>query len=270
MPINIYTSKEIAKITASGMLAFETHMLLKDHIRPGVSTAELDELVRAHLSRKKARPSFLGFGGFPGAICTSINDAVVHGIPSQGHVLRTGDIIGIDLGVDLEGYYSDTAWTWPVGPVSDEARQLITATQQGLFRGIAEARPESRMGAIGEAVQKHAEGAGFSVVRELVGHGVGKSVHEEPQVPNYGNRKNGIRLRAGMVLAIEPMINAGSYHVYTDRDKWTIRTKDGKLSAHFEHTVALTSAGPVNCTLPKGAETDVFRLLGSAVAHPAK
>lgn len=270
MPINIYTNKEIAKITASGMLAFETHMLLKDHIRPGVSTAELDELVRAHLSRKKARPSFLGFGGFPGAICTSINDAVVHGIPSAGHVLREGDIIGIDLGVDLEGYYSDTAWTWPVGRVTDEARQLITETQQGLFRGIAEARPESRMGAIGEAVQKHAEGAGFSVVRELVGHGVGKSVHEEPQVPNYGNRKNGIRLRAGMVLAIEPMINAGSYHVYTDRDKWTIRTKDGKLSAHFEHTVALTSGGPVNCTLPKGAETDVFRLLASPAAGAAK
>jgi methionyl aminopeptidase len=270
MAINIYTSKEIAKITASGMLAFETHMLLKDHIRPGVTTAELDELVRAHLSRKKARPSFLGYGGFPGAICTSVNDAVVHGIPSATQVLREGDIIGIDLGVDLEGYYSDTAWTWPVGKVSDEARQLITATQQGLFRGIAEARPDARIGAIGEAVQKHTEGAGFSVVRELVGHGVGKTVHEEPQVPNFGNRKNGIRMRAGMVLAIEPMINSGSYHVYTDRDKWTVRTKDGKLSAHFEHTVALTSAGPLNCTLPKGAETDVFKLMGLTAVGTAK
>lgn len=263
MAANIYTSKDIAKITASGMLAFETHMLLKDHIKPGVTTFELDEIVKQHLAKKRARPSFLGFGGFPGAICASVNDAVVHGIPAKQTVLREGDVIGIDLGVDLEGFFSDTAWTWPVGKVSDEAKKLINATQQSLFRGIAEAKVDQRIGAIGEAVQKHAEGHGFSVVRELVGHGVGKTVHEEPQVPNFGNRKNGLNMRSGMVLAIEPMINAGHYNVYTDRDKWTIRTKDGRLSGHFEHTIALTSAGPVNCTLPKGAETDVFKLMGT-------
>jgi methionyl aminopeptidase len=260
MAINIYTSSEIAKIQASGMLAFETHMMLRSYIRPGANTAELDAIVRDYLRRKNAKPSFLGFGGFPGAICTSVNDAVVHGLPKREEVLKEGDIIGIDLGVILNGYFSDTAWTWPVGQVSEEAQKIITVTQESLFKGIREARVENRMGAIGEAVQKHAEAAGFSVVRSLVGHGVGKSVHEEPQVPNFGQRKNGIRLKSGLVLAIEPMVNAGTHDVTTDKDKWTIRTRDGRLSAHFEHTVALTASGPVNCTLPKGAETNVFKI----------
>lgn len=261
MAIHIYSSKEVAKIHASGMLAFETHMMLKDHIRPGVSTLYLDELVRSYLQKKNAVPSFLGYGGFPGAICASVNDAVVHGVPKADEILKEGDIIGIDLGVILDGYFSDTAWTWPVGKVSEAAKKIITVTQQSLFKGLAEAKIDNRMGAIGEAVQRHAENAGCSVVRSLVGHGVGLSVHEEPQVPNFGNRKNGIRLKSGLVLAIEPMINEGHYDVVTDRDKWTIRTRDGRLSGHFEHTVAVTSSGLVNCTLPKGAEIDVFKLM---------
>lgn len=242
------------------MLAFETHMMLRKYIKPGANTAELDAIVRDYLRQKNAKPSFLGYDGFPGAICTSVNDAVVHGLPKRAEVLKEGDIIGIDLGVILDGFFSDTAWTWPVGNISNEARQIIVTTQQSLFKGIAEARVENRMGAIGEAVQKHAEAGGFSVVRKLVGHGVGRSVHEEPQVPNFGHRKNGMRLESGLVLAIEPMVNAGTFDVTTDNDKWTIRTRDGALSAHFEHTIALTASGPINCTLPKGAETDVFKI----------
>lgn len=249
------------------MIAFETHMRLKDHIRPGVSTAELDEVARTYIYSRKATPAFLGLYGFPASICTCVNDAVVHGIPDEKTVLHEGDVLSIDLGVSYNGYFSDTAWTWPVGKVSEEARQLITVTQECLFKGIAAAQVGNRIGAIGEAVQKHAEAHGFGVVRQLVGHGIGRAIHEEPQVPNFGRRKDGIKIRAGMVLAIEPMINAGTYDVYTDSDKWTVKTKDGKLSAHFEHTVAVTSAGPVICTLPKGANVNVFELMGQQPAN---
>lgn len=245
------------------MIAFETHMMLKDYIKPGVSTAELDQIATDFIRKRNAIPAFLGFNGFPACLCTSVNDGVVHGLPKKKEIIRDGDIVGIDLGVNYKGYFSDTAWTWPVGEVTAEGANLIRATQQSLFKGIAEARVDNRIGAIGEAVQKHAESQGFGVVRQLVGHGVGKTVHEEPQVPNYGRKKDGIRIRAGMVLAIEPMITAGSYDVYTDDDKWTVRTKDGKLSAHFEHTVAVTSSGPVLCTLPKGANINVFELMGT-------
>lgn len=250
----------------AGMIAFETHMRLREYIRPGVSTAELDEIAREFIYSRRAIPAFLGLYNFPASICTCVNDAVVHGLPNRKTILRPGDIISIDLGVGYNGYYADTAWTWPVGEVSAEARKLITVTQQCLFKGIAEARVENRIGAIGEAVQKHAEANGFSVVRQLVGHGIGRSIHEEPQVPNYGRRKDGIKIRAGMVLAIEPMVNAGTHDVYTDSDQWTVRTKDGKWSAHFEHTVAITSQGPVICTLPKGANVNVFQLMGLEVA----
>lgn len=262
MAVRIYTSKEVSQIMESGMIAFETHMRLKDHIRPGVSTAELDEVARDYIYSRKAKPAFLGLYGFPACICTCVNDAVVHGIPNKKTILREGDVLSIDLGVSYNGYFSDTAWTWPVGEVSEEARQLITVTQQCLFKGIAEAQVDNRIGAIGEAVQKHAESNGFGVVRQLVGHGIGRAIHEEPQVPNFGRRKEGMKIRAGMVLAIEPMINAGTYDVYTDSDKWTVKTKDGKLSAHFEHTVAVTSTGPVICTMPKGANVNVFELMG--------
>lgn len=269
MAVRIYTSKEVSQIMESGMIAFETHMRLKDHIRPGVSTAELDEVAREYIYSRKAKPAFLGLYGFPACICTCVNDAVVHGIPDERTVVREGDVLSIDLGVSYNGYFSDTAWTWPVGDVSEEARQLITVTQQCMFKGISEAQVDNRIGAIGEAVQKHAEANGFGVVRQLVGHGIGRAIHEEPQVPNFGRRKDGIKIRAGMVLAIEPMINAGTYDVYTDSDKWTVKTKDGKLSAHFEHTVAVTSTGPVICTMPKGANVNVFELMGHESAKVA-
>lgn len=262
MGVNIYTSKEVTQIMESGAIAYETHMRIREHIKPGVSTAELDEVAREFIYSKKAKPAFLGLYGFPASICTCVNDRVVHGIPDKKQILEEGDILSVDLGVTYKGYNSDTAWTWPVGKVNKDAAKLITVTQQCLFKGIAEAKPENRIGAIGEAVQKHAEGSGYGVVRQLVGHGIGKNIHEEPQVPNFGRRKDGIKMRAGMVIAIEPMINAGTYDVYTDSDKWTVRTKDGKLSAHFEHTVALTSAGPVICTLPKGASVNVFEMMG--------
>lgn len=267
MAVRIYTSKEVAKIMESGMIAFETHMRLRERIRPGVTTAELDEVARSYIYSRNAKPAFLGLYGFPACICTCVNDAVVHGIPSEKTVIREGDIVSIDLGVSYNGYFSDTAWTWPVGEVSEEAKKLITVTQQCLYKGIAAAQVDNRIGAIGEAVQKHAEANGFGVVRQLVGHGIGRAIHEEPQVPNFGRRKEGIKIRAGMVLAIEPMINAGTYDVYTDSDKWTVRTKDGKLSAHFEHTVAVTSTGPIICTMPKGANANVFELMGQAPAE---
>ena len=249
--IRIYTSKEVSAIMASGDISFETHMMLREHLHPGISTLELDKIATDFILSKGAKPAFLGYQGFPACLCTSLNDAVVHGLPKSSEILKEGDILSIDLGVVYNGYYSDTAWTWPIGAVSEEARKLITVTQQSLFKGIQEARVGNRVGAIGESVQKHAEAENYGVVRSLVGHGVGKSVHEEPQVPNFGKRKDGPKIRAGMVLAIEPMINQGTYEVVTDEDDWTVRTEDGKLSAHFEHT------------LPKGAEINVFELLAS-------
>lgn len=248
---------------ASGQIAYETHMLLRKYIKPGVSTGELDRIATEYILSKGGKPAFLGFRGFPACLCTSVNDAVVHGVPSKVTILKEGDIISIDLGVQFNGYFSDTAWTWPIGKVPENARKLITATQQSLYKGIQAAVAGNRIGAIGEAVQTHAEGAGYSVVRELVGHGVGKSVHEDPQVPNYGKKKQGMKIRNGMVLAIEPMINEGRLDVVTDNDDWTVRTKDGKLSAHFEHTVAITADGPLICTMPKGANVNVFELMAS-------
>jgi len=267
--VRIYTSKEVSQIMESGMIAYETHMRIREHIKPGVSTAELDEVAREYIMKKKGKPAFLGLYGFPAAICACVNDSVVHGIPDKKTVLREGDVLSVDLGVCLNGYFSDTAWTWPVGQVSDAAKELLTVTQQCLFKGIAEAKVDNRIGAIGEVVQKHAESHGYGVVRQLVGHGIGKAAHEEPQVPNFGRRKDGMKIRAGMVIAIEPMINEGTYDVYTDSDKWTVKTKDGKLSAHFEHTIAITSSGPVICTMPKGANINVFELMGGKPAKNA-
>lgn len=248
---------------ASGQIAYDTHMMLKNHLQEGVSTYDLDQLATNYIIKLGAKPAFKGYQGFPACLCTSVNDAVVHGIPHKEVVLKEGDIVSIDLGVVYDGYYSDTAWTWPVGQIADEVRRLITITQESLFKGIQQARVGNRTGAIGQAVQTHAENSNFSVVRSLVGHGVGKAVHEEPQVPNYGRKKDGVKIKAGMVLAIEPMINQGVHEVVTDDDEWTVRTKDGKLSAHFEHTVAITAEGPLLCTLPKGASINVFELMAS-------
>ncbi len=269
MGVNIYTNKEVTRIMESGMIAFETHMRIREHIRPGISTAELDEVAHDFIASKHAKPAFLGLYGFPATICACVNDTVVHGVPNKKTVLKEGDVLSVDLGVVYKDYFSDTAWTWPVGSVSNEARQLITVTQQCLFKGIAEAQIDNRIGAIGEVVQKHAESNGYGVVRQLVGHGIGRAAHEDPQVPNYGRRKEGMKIRAGMVIAIEPMINEGTHDVFTDSDKWSVKTKDGKLSAHFEHTIAITGTGPVICTMPKGANINVFELMGNASGHKA-
>ncbi|MES0490733.1 MAG: type I methionyl aminopeptidase [Leptospirales bacterium] len=250
MAARVYTSREIEKISKAGEIAFDTHMVLMREVVPGVSTKTLDEIANGFIEKRGAKAAFMGFMGFPAHICTSVNDIVVHGIPNRETVLKSGDLIGIDIGIEYDGYYADTAWTWPVGEVHPLVADLMTVTHTSLFKGIKQAVAGNKVGAIGAAVQEHAEKNGFSVVRSLVGHGVGKSIHEEPQVPNFGKKKDGPTMRNGMVLAIEPMVNEGEYMVYTDKDKWSVKTKDGKQSAHYEHTVALTAGGPKICTLP--------------------
>ena len=217
--------------------------LLKNAIRPGMTTLELDELARQTIVELGGRPAFKGYRGFPAHICTSVNEEVVHGIPSR-RILKTGDIVGIDAGVVVEGYYADAAVTLPVEPISDEARELLQVTQLALEKGIAQARPSGRLSDISHAIQTTVESRGFSVVREFVGHGIGSELHEPPQIPNFGKPGFGPQLQAGMVLAIEPMVNQGVCAVTVLSDGWTAVTKDGKLSAHFEHTVAVTEGDP--------------------------
>ncbi len=213
-------------------------------IRPGVRTIELDRLSEAMALKKGARPAFKGYRGYPYSLCTSVNSEVVHGMPSERE-LQEGDIVSLDFGILRDGYYGDAAVTVPVGEISPEARRLLRVTEEALYRGISAARAGNRIGDISAAIQGHVEAAGFSVVRDLVGHGIGKSLHEDPQVPNYGSSGRGIELKPGMVFAIEPMVNEGTYRVDVLRDGWTVVTADGKLSAHFEHSVAITENGPV-------------------------
>jgi methionyl aminopeptidase len=243
--VTLKSALEIERMRASGRVVAEVLEVLGNRIRPGVTTAELDGLaesiIRAH---RGARPAFKGYGGFPATICASINDEVVHGIPSKSRRLTEGDIVGIDVGVLLEGYHADAARTFPVGGVSPEAEDLLRVTQEALEAGIAAARPGGHLGDISAAIQEVVEAAGFSVVRELVGHGIGQHLHEDPQVPNFGNVGRGLSLDPGLVIAIEPMVNRGESGVRTLEDAWTIVTADGTLSAHFEHTVAITAIGP--------------------------
>ena len=217
---------------------------LAKKIRPGVKTIELDRLSEAMALKKGARPAFKGYRGYPYSLCTSVNSEVVHGMPSERE-LQEGDIVSLDFGILHDGYYGDAAVTVPVGEISPEARRLLRVTEEALYRGISAARAGNRIGDISAAIQGHVEAAGFSVVRDLVGHGIGKSLHEDPQVPNYGSSGRGIELKPGMVFAIEPMVNEGTYRVDVLRDGWTVVTADGKLSAHFEHSVAVTENGPV-------------------------
>jgi len=212
-------------------------------IRPGVTTVDLDRLAETVIRDHGARPAFKGYRGFPASICASINEEVVHGIPGP-RALREGDIVGIDVGAELHGWYGDAARTFAVGAVADEARRLLEVTEQALARGLAQARAGNRVGDISHAVQAHVEGHGFAVVRDLVGHGIGREMHEEPAIPNHGAPGKGPRLVAGQALAIEPMVNAGGFAVVTRDDGWTVATKDGRLSAHFEHTVAVGPDGP--------------------------
>jgi methionyl aminopeptidase len=242
--ITIKSPREIETMAAAGRIVAETLALVRAHARAGVSTAELDRLAEDFIrSHPGARPSFKGLYDFPATLCTSLNQEVVHGIPSPKRVLRDGDLLSVDVGVWLEGLHADSAATLPVGGVSDEAQRLLAVTQQALAAGIAAARAGNHVGDIGHAVQEVAEKAGYSVVRELVGHGIGSSFHEEPQVPNYGKPRRGPRLTPGMTIAIEPMVNMGGPEIQTLDDHWTVVTADGTLSAHFEHTVAVGEDG---------------------------
>ena len=222
--------------------------LVGEAVRPGVTTEELDELAESVIRAAGGVPAFKGYHGFPRTLCTSVNSQVVHGIPSRAVVLLEGDVLSVDVGAIVGGYYGDNAATFPVGQVSAEARELLSATEASLQAGIAQCVPGNRLFDIGHAVQAVAEGAGFSVVREYVGHGIGRNMHEDPNVPNYGLAGKGPRLEEGMVLAIEPMVNFGGSPVESLPDGWTVVTQDGSLSAHFEHTVAITAAGPLILT----------------------
>ena len=243
--ITIKSAKEIETMAAAGRIVADTLALVARQVRPGISTEQLDRLAEDFIrSHPGAKPSFKGLYDFPATLCTSINNEVVHGIPSARRVLREGDLVSVDVGVWLNGLHADSAATFPVGNVSAEAERLLKVTQEALAAGIAQARAGNHVGDIGYAVQAVAEKAGYSVVRELVGHGIGSSFHEEPQVPNYGKPKRGPRLTAGMTIAIEPMVNAGGPEIRTLDDKWTVVTEDGSLSAHFEHTVAIADSDP--------------------------
>lgn len=242
--ITIKSPREIETMAAAGRIVADTLALMARTVRPGLSTKDLDreaeEFIRSHPG---ALPSFKGLYDFPATLCTSINQEVVHGIPSARRVLRAGDLISVDVGVQLDGLHADSAATFPVNGITPAAQRLLQVTQDALAAGIAEARAGNHVGDIGHAVQGVAEGAGFSVVREMVGHGIGASFHEEPQVPNYGKPKRGPRLMPGMTIAIEPMVNLGGAEIRTLPDKWTVVTADGSLSAHFEHTVAIRENG---------------------------
>jgi methionyl aminopeptidase len=238
------SAAELERMREAGRLVGEVLTELAAHVAPGVTTADLDAMAERRILAAGATPAFKGYHGYPATICASVNDEVIHGIPSPERVLQSGDIISIDVGAALDGYYGDSAITLPVGTISAEAATLLRATEEALYKAIAQVRPGNRISDIGHAVQAHVEGFGFSVVREFVGHGIGQRMHEEPQVPNYGEPGRGPRLAEGMVLAIEPMVNAGRAAVKVLADGWTAVTKDHSLAAHFEHTVAVTAGEP--------------------------
>jgi len=243
--IQLYRADEIEAIARAGRILAALYQVIPERVKPGATTAELDrfaeEFIRSHAG---AEPAFKGLYGFPATLCTSVNHEVVHGIPNHRRKLQEGDVLSIDCGVKLDGFYADAANTYPVGRIAPEVATLLQKTEAALHRGIAEAAPAHRLGDVGAAIQEVADEVGYGVVRELVGHGVGRKPHEEPQVPNYGKRGRGLKLVEGMVLAIEPMFNLGVAGVRTLPDRWTVVTADRKVSAHFEHTVAVTADGP--------------------------
>jgi methionyl aminopeptidase len=244
----IKTAEEIEKMKAAGAIVEEVLNAIRDMAKPGVTTGELDEKARQIISRHHARGSFYGYMGwnntkFPGHICASVNEQVVHGIPSD-RVLNEGDIVSVDCGTVMKGFYGDSAYTFAVGEIAPEVQRLLTVTKEALYKGVAQAKAGARVGDVSAAVQKHAEAAGFSVVRELTGHGLGRNMHEDPEVPNFGIKGRGPELKEGMVICIEPMINMGTRHVVFERDGWTVRTRDRKPAAHFEFAVAITKDGP--------------------------
>lgn len=247
--IQLKNSAQISAMKEAGRITGEALLLAREHVKEGVSTFELDKLIREYIERAGAKPSFLGYAGFPGSACISINDEVIHGIPSKKKILKEGDIVKIDVGAFCGGFHGDSARTIPVGRVSTEAAKLIEVTRNSFFAGVEQMKVGNRIGDVGSAIQNCVEKEGFSVVRRYIGHGIGRELHEQPDVPNYGTAGRGTRLCAGMALAIEPMVNVGSDDVYEMGDGWTVKTADRSLSAHYENTVVLTSDGIIITTL---------------------
>jgi len=246
--IIIKNSEQLQLMREAGRITAEALMVAKEAIRPGLSTKELDNAIRRHIEKCGATPSFLGLYGFPGSACISINDEVIHGIPSNKVIIQEGDIVKVDVGARFRGYNGDSARTFAVGKVSDEALRLISVTEQSFYEAMKVARPGYRIGDIGHAVESFVISNGFSVVKEYTGHGVGADIHEDPSIPNHGKAGRGARLYPGMTLAIEPMVNAGTDRVKVRRDGWTVVTADGKLSAHYENSIAVTDSDPVILT----------------------
>ena len=247
--INVKTDSEIAKMRIANGIVRDVLLLLEEHVKEGVSTAYLDKIAREFIEKQGATPSFLGYNGYPASICASVDDVVVHGIPSKHIVLKEGQIVGLDVGACIHGFHGDAARTFAVGKISAEKQRLMDVTKECFFRGVGVMRDGVRLGDLSAAVQEHAEANGYSVVRELVGHGIGRAMHEEPSVPNFGTAGHGVRMHANMTIAVEPMINMGAKEVYTARDGWTVRTVDGKPSAHYENTILITQEGVEILTL---------------------
>ena len=245
--ITLKSKREIELLKEAGHIVYLTHQYLRPHIKAGIKTIELDRLAEDFIRSKGATPSFKGYEGFPYTLCISINDEVVHGFPSE-RTLNDGDIISIDIGACYKGYHGDSAWTYQVGEISNEAKYLLEHTEKALYEGIKQAKVGNRIGDISAAVEKYATKHNLGVVKELVGHGVGTSVHESPDVPNYGKEGTGPRIKDGMVIAIEPMLTSGSPDIYVEDNDWTVVTDDGSLSAHYEHTIAVTNDGVIILT----------------------
>ena len=246
--IQLKNAAQIELMKVAGRITGEALAVAEELIRPGISTFEIDKAIRSHIEKSGAKPSFLGYGGFPGSACISINDEVIHGIPSKKRILQEGDIVKVDVGAFIKGFHGDAARTFPVGKISEDAARLIEVTKEAFYRGVAQATVGARIGDIGAAVEACAKENGYSVVKKYVGHGVGHEIHESPEVPNFGTPGRGSRIYAGMVIAIEPMINVGVSEVKELPDGWTVKTADGSLSAHYENTVAITDEGVILLT----------------------
>lgn len=246
--INIKSTSEISKMRAAGKIVFGTFKELEKHISPGITTKQLDKIAEDYIRSQGGEPSFLGYAGFPASICASINDTVIHGIP-DGTTLKDGDIISLDIGAVFDGYHGDAARTYPVGKISDEAKRLIDVTRQSFFEGLKFARHNERLFSISATIQDYIESHGYSIVRNYCGHGIGKKLHEDPEIPNHGNFGHGIRLCKGMTIAVEPMVNAGGFETKCLSDGWTVKTKDGSLACHYENTILITDGEPELLTL---------------------
>ena len=247
--VSVKTARELSLMRDACRISAQALRVAGEAVKPGVSTLEIDTIVRSFIEKQGASPSFLGYGGFPASTCISVNNVVIHGIPSKDRILEEGDIVSVDVGAYYKGYHGDNAYTFPCGKISANAQALLDATRESLYEGIKQAAAFNRIGDIGNAVQRYVEARSYSVVRDYVGHGVGAKLHEDPSVPNFGTPGRGARLIPGMTIAIEPMINEGTHYVRVMGDKWTVKTLDGKLSAHFEHTIAITPDGPKILTL---------------------